>query len=413
MKKKFTFLLILAALNSNAQPCIPNTNSVSFDGFSSQVAISPQTGLDITSTITIEAWINPSSFGFDQAQNSIVCKHGWSSGEGGYVLRCGGSGVLSFNIAGLDPNQIPVSWMEVMSSTNVLTLNTWTHVAGTFDGNEVKCYVNGTLAGSLPFIGTIVPSTSYPLAIGRLADPVWGPDRYFAGLIDEVRIWNRALSETELQSGMNNHIDPTFATGLVSYWRMNEGANATLYDVAGSNNGGLINCTWSTSVPFNAVPSPLVIYMNDSLICYADTDDVYQWYLDGNVIAGATQNIYVPLQNGTYTVEVTSPEGCTVPFITTLMDVSVNEQYQLVNYSLSPNPFSKETVLNIQSKKYTGDASLIVTDIQGRHITEISNIKVSPILNKLPIQMELANGTYFYQLKFGTQIAAKGKMIVE
>src|SRR6185436_9087462 len=163
----------------------------------------------------------------------IVCKHGWSSGEGGFVLRCGGQGELSWNIAGIDVNQIPVNWIELVSPTNALTSNTWMHVAGTFDGTELKCYVNGILQGTVPFAGTIAPSTAYPLAIGRLADPVYGPDRYFAGNIDEVRVWNRALTQTEIQTSMNNHIDPSGATGLVSYWRMNEGTNTTLYDVAG------------------------------------------------------------------------------------------------------------------------------------------------------------------------------------
>ena len=413
MKFFFTLIAIIASLKCQSQPCIPNTNSIQFDGFSSYVSISPQTGFEITSAITIEAWINPTSFGFDQAQNSIVCKHGWSSGEGGFVLRCGGTGQLSFNIAGIDANQIPVSWVELISQTNVLTLNTWMHVAGTFDGFEMKCYVNGNLAGTSSFTGSIAPSLSYPLAIGRLADPVWGPDRYFAGSMDEVRIWNRALSQAELQSGMNNHIDPTTATGLVSYWRMNEGSGSTLYDVAGTNNGGLISCTWNGYIPFNAVPSPSVTYINYTLICYADTADLYQWYFNGNLIGGATQSIYVPLQNGTYTVEVTSPEGCIVPFSTTLMDVSVNAQEQPVNYSLYPNPFSTVTTLSIQSKKYTGDASLIITDLQGRQILEIRDIPVSTVLNQVPIRIALASGTYFYQLRFEDSMAGNGKMIVE
>lgn len=413
MKKNLTLILLLAALSSQSQPCIPNTNSVQFDGFSSQVSISPQTGLDITTTVTIEAWIAPASFGIDQAQNSIVCKHGWSSSEGGFVLRCGGQGVLSFNIAGIDPNQIPVSWREVTSSANALTLNTWTHVAGTFDGNELKCYVNGNLEGTLSFIGTIAPSTAYPLALGRLADPVYGPDRYFDGVMDEVRIWNRALSQAELQAGMNNHIDPTTVTGLVSYWRMNEGANSTLYDVAGTNNGGLISCTWSSWVPFNAVPSPTINYTNDTLFCIVDTAVSYQWSLNGNIIPGAIFSTYVPLQNGTYTVDVTSPEGCDGTFSITLLDVSVNEQEQLVNYSLDPNPFSNTTLLSIQSEKYSGEASLLIMDLQGRQVGEINNLEVSTVLNKVPIKVDLASGTYFYQLRFGNQVAGNGKMIVE
>jgi hypothetical protein len=414
MKKLITQVFLFFSLHVCAQPCIPNTNSILFDGVSSYVTISPQAGFDITTAITIEAWINPSSFGFDQAQNSIVCKHGWSSGEGGYVLRCGGTGQLSFNIAGIDVNQIPVSWVELISSANALTANTWMHVAGTFDGTELKCYVNGNLEGTTAFTGTIAPSTAYPLALGRLADPVYGPDRYFAGSMDEVRVWNRALSQTEIQSGMNNHIDPSTATGLVSYWRMNEGTNATVYDVAGTNNGGMVNCSWDTQVPFNAVPTtPVITYFNDTLTSSAAIGN--QWYLDGNAIGGATQITLLPLQNGLYTVEVTSPEGCSI-MSTGLMitDVLVHELKNQVHFSVVPNPFADKATIEITSPQSSGTASLKVTDVQGRVVMDINNIEVTSSQIKIPLdKANLISGIYFYELCLDGNQAGLGKFIVE
>jgi len=414
MKKIFTLFLTLFAVHVQSQPCISNTNSIQFDGSSSYVSISPQSGLDITSTITIEAWINPSSFGFNSAQNSIVCKHGWSAGEGGFVLRCGGTGELSFNIAGIDANQVPVSWVEVFSTINVLPLNTWSHVAGTFDGLELKCYVNGILQGNVAFTGTIAPSTSYPLALGRLSDPVWGPDRLFAGGMDEIRIWSRALSQAELQSGMSNHIDPAGATGLVSYWRMNEGINADVIDVAGTNNGLMNLCTWDMQVPFNAVPPvPVITYMNDTLTSSAPIGN--QWYLDGVLIIGSTQITCVPLQNGIYSVEVTSPQGCEVMSADfSVTDVSITEHINPVQLTVYPNPFTDNATIEIASLQSTGTATLKINDLVGRTVLQIDNINVTSSQIKIPLDRKnLVSGIFIYELNFSGKTAVTGKLVVE
>jgi len=414
MKKLFTIILSVCAFQLFAQPCIPNTNSVQFDGFSAYVSISPQTGLDITTTLTIEAWIKPSAFGFTSAQNSIVCKHGWSSGEGGFVLRCGGSGELSFNIGGVDTNNVNVSWVEAASNLNALLLNTWTHVAATFDGYVLNCYINGNLAGSTPFRGTIAASTNYPLAIGQLADPVWGPDRFFSGSIDEVKVWNRALSQAEIQAGMNNHIDPTSVTGLVSYWRMNEGANATIYDVAGTNNGTMVNSTWDTSVPFNAVP-PTPVVTSFGGILYSSATSGNQWWLGGTMLAGETQDSLIPLQNGVYTVEVTSPEGCsTMSAQFTVTDVGVNEMAGFESVSVYPNPVPVNSTIEISSPNYSGIAGLSVTDFQGKKRCDIKNIPVSVAPVKINLdRITLCSGIYFYELKFADGKTKRGKLVVE
>jgi len=413
MKVFSTISCALISVFVNAQPCIPNTNSIQFDGASSYVTISPQTGLDITATVTIEAWIKPASFGFNSAQNSIVCKHGWSSGEGGFVLRCGGTGELSFNIGGVDTNGVNVSWVEVFSATNVLSLNTWSHVAGTFDGSVLKCYVNGVVVGTTVFAGSIAPSNAYPLAIGRLADPVWGPDRYFSGSMDEVRVWNRALSDVEIQGGMNNHIDPASASGLVSYWRMNEGAGSTVYDVASANNGGTVFCSWDTSVPFNAVPAvPVITYNGGTLYSSAPVGN--QWYLGGTAIGGATQNSFTPLQNGVYEVEVTSAQGCsTMSAQFTVIDVGVHMTGDEVAVHMAPAPLQDNSTLEINSLHDLGKSKLIITDLTGRKMRELSFSIISGT-TKIPLERnEFRRGIYFFEIQTARGIFSTGKIVVD
>ena len=78
-----------------------------------------------------------------------------------------------------------------------LPLDTWTHLAATYDGATLRLYVDGSLAGSVAATGAIATSAG-ALRIG--GNTLWG--EYFQGLIDEVRVYNRALSQAELQADM-------------------------------------------------------------------------------------------------------------------------------------------------------------------------------------------------------------------
>jgi Concanavalin A-like lectin/glucanases superfamily len=75
----------------------------------------------------------------------------------------------------------------------------WTHEALTYDGTTLRLYINGVLAISQARTGTILAGGTNPLWIGGNSPH----GEYSQGLIDEVRIYNRALSQTEIQSDMN------------------------------------------------------------------------------------------------------------------------------------------------------------------------------------------------------------------
>ena len=87
------------------------------------------------------------------------------------------------------------------AGTAAVALNTWTHLAVTFDGSTLRMFVNGVQVSSASVAGSMGASTG-PLRIG--GDSVWG--EYFKGQIDEVRIYNRALSPGEIQTDMNTPI---------------------------------------------------------------------------------------------------------------------------------------------------------------------------------------------------------------
>jgi len=121
----------------------------------------------------------------------------------------------------------------------------WHHVAGTVDGqNSTKLYVDGVLRESSH--GNPLPAELSGIAIGaRLG----GGDR-LKGDIDEVSIWNRALSQAEIQANMNKSLTGNEG-GLVGYWPFEEGSGTTTADRTPNNNNGALsgNPTWTTWTP--------------------------------------------------------------------------------------------------------------------------------------------------------------------
>ena len=96
------------------------------------------------------------------------------------------------NTGGIDVN---------VTGTSALALNTWTHLAVTYDGSNARLYVNGGQVGVAAATGAL-RSTGNPLTIG--GNNVWG--EWFAGQIDDVRIYNRALSAGEIATDMTTPV---------------------------------------------------------------------------------------------------------------------------------------------------------------------------------------------------------------
>ena len=92
-----------------------------------------------------------------------------------------------------------VNGVQRAISGNIVTANVWNHVVGVYDGNEIRLYVNGVLAGSSAHTGDFVAANpNRRLAIGR--PNYTGPPRphAFTGRADEVRLYRRALGLNEI-----------------------------------------------------------------------------------------------------------------------------------------------------------------------------------------------------------------------
>jgi hypothetical protein len=111
----------------------------------------------------------------------------------------------------------------------------WAHLAATYDGSTLRLYVNGTQVGTDIVTGTMAPSTG-PLRIG--GNSLW--DEWFAGLIDNVRIYNRTLSPTEIATDMKTPVASGAPAGLVASYSFDEGSGTRAADLSGHGNDGLL-----------------------------------------------------------------------------------------------------------------------------------------------------------------------------
>ncbi len=212
----------------------PNTvgTALNFDGTNDYVNCGNASSLNIPGSITIEAWINADTWNANYWEGTIVSKE--TTNFFGYTLRCGNNGILSFVVGAGG------AWHEIHSAP-VMSTGRWNYVVGVYDGATMSVYVNGVVEGLQSLSGAIGISTQ-SLLIGN--SPGY-PTRFFDGKIDEVRLFNVARTEAQIQSDMCNTLTGA-ETGLVSYWQFNNGSGTTLTDVVASSNGTLVNMDAAT-----------------------------------------------------------------------------------------------------------------------------------------------------------------------
>lgn len=169
-----------------------NGNALTFDGLNDMVTIADAAVLDVT-RVSLMAWVRPTSLG---DWRTAIIKESPASG-------------LAYALYAEDQASRPAAYVNLGGNdreargTAALAVNTWTHIAMTFDGANLRVYVNGVLVRTQAFSGNIVTS-NLPLRVG--GNNVWG--EFFAGQIDDVRVYNRALSLAEVQASMNAAVTP-------------------------------------------------------------------------------------------------------------------------------------------------------------------------------------------------------------
>ena len=160
--------------------------ALSFDGVNDSVRINDANDIDLTTGMTLEAWVRPTVLG--NSWRTVLLKE--QTGHMTYALYASTDN-------GRPTGQAYVGGERNARATAALPVNTWTHLATTYDGANLRLYVNGTQAATTALSGAMAVSTG-PLKVGGNA--LWS--EWFAGLIDDVRVYDRALSATEIQGDM-------------------------------------------------------------------------------------------------------------------------------------------------------------------------------------------------------------------
>lgn len=172
----------------------------SFDGIDDNVRIPFNPIFNSHNALTLEAWVFPVAF-----PSSTVTFFGkWDSVDGldqrSYAFNVDAGGTVTFyiNTDGSHEN------FQTITSSNNVPLNTWSHVAGVYDGSTMKVYVNGELRGQKAYSGGIFVGTA-DVSIGAIASggPPGQSAGNFTGRVDEPAIYNRALSASEIQAIFN------------------------------------------------------------------------------------------------------------------------------------------------------------------------------------------------------------------
>jgi hypothetical protein len=156
---------------------------LSFDGVNDWVTVADAPSLDLTTAMTLEAWVRPSALG--TTWRTVVLKE--QPAQLVYALYAG------TDTASRPSANVFTNADHGLLGPSALTTNTWTHLAMTWDQSTVRLYVNGVQVSSAALSGTARTSDS-PLRIGGNA--IW--PEWFNGIIDEVRVYNRALTAAEV-----------------------------------------------------------------------------------------------------------------------------------------------------------------------------------------------------------------------
>ncbi len=162
-------------------------SALMFNGSNALVTIPDAPGLRLTTGMTLEAWVNPSVV--SSAWRDVIFK-----GDDNYYLEA--TSPTSKRPAG-------GGTFGKAYGTSALATNAWTHLAATYDKVKLCLYVNGTQVSSASRTASIATSAN-PLQIG--GDSIYG--QYFQGVIDDVRVYNRALTQAEIKTDMTTPVTP-------------------------------------------------------------------------------------------------------------------------------------------------------------------------------------------------------------
>ncbi|MFN3529759.1 MAG: LamG-like jellyroll fold domain-containing protein [Bacteroidia bacterium] len=446
MTKRF---LLVACIYSTALFAQPQ-NALDFDGFDDYVETPAASGLLTGNNgFSMSCWVNPinTNPAFPNFDGIIGFRNDLNADF--YIIQLSST---QFEARLRNENN------QVFTITSpTVQLNTWQHLALVYNGTQLRFYHNGQLNQSISASGSISNST-VAFRIGRISFQIY--DFNFNGQIDEVGLWSRALSDTEVNCIYRQKINNPMP-GLTHYYSMDQGlagginnSITSLTDQAGTLNGWLygfsLNGTTSNFVTgtaqvtmvsdticpgeiyslggqnFNQAGNYTVllpatqgcdstIYLQlaeqiintsvqqnrDTLVATNLLATAWRW-LDCNnnfsPINGANAAEFIAQANGSYAVEITQINCKDTSNCVQVSTVGLSETSGIPELRLYPNPANKWLHLYL-STEISGN--IHIHDVQGRLIKRMILLNQVPILDI----SDLTPGVYILSIEGNNQIS--------
>jgi len=374
-----------------------NSYALQFDGIDDYVAVPNDPSLNLYTGMTIEAWINITT---TDGPHTFVAKWNDNTNDHSYIFKdWDDSDELSIELSKNFHNDLCA-----LQSRAPLPINTWTHVATTFDGQVVKLYMNGQEENTLVIQGTIRNSQT-GLLIGALY--TWGGIfQHLSGMMDEIRIWNYARSPQEINDFMYTELSG-IEQGLAAYWQFNEGTGDSTFDNSlNENNGGLhgnmdwvqseapIGNYWITCIPQKCICKP---DSSQKIIVSIDGTKIIHNQYDTKIMITSNDPSQSVILIPIYIAVVTRTEH--------VLNAALPTSFELKqNY---PNPFNPSTTITFSLPK-SAFVTLKIHNLLGEEVATLVAEERAAGIHKFSWDVGgLASGVYLYRLEAGEFVQTK------
>jgi hypothetical protein len=263
MKKAIVLSIAVVIFSASYVSADLAGNALVFDGLDDFVRIPDAPHLGGMSGLTVEAWFMSKD---TSRWNPIVTKSDGiavmtdRSYELALASSTSGSSWATFTGSS--------GWTWLYGSTPPVSVNQWTHIAATYDSTEgsARLYFNGNLtlstttdAGGFPISGLIRDSRE-DLILGAILANAYRGATFSFGMMDEVRMWNYARSESQIGQNFNKLLNPT-ENGLIGYWNFDENSGTQVIDSSSFHDNGIISGAIRTTSTAPIVPEPCTLLL--------------------------------------------------------------------------------------------------------------------------------------------------------
>ncbi len=346
--------------------------ALKFDGSSSWVSVADNAGLDPT-VVSVFAWVKRNG---NQTWSEIVSKHTGSAVSGYQLEFYNTSNDLGAYIRGSEGGGVDYD------SGYQIPDNTWTHVGFTYDGSTLHFYANGSAVGSPQSCTNCLAADSRVMGIGVNTSGYPSLSGFFSGSIDDVRVYNRALSASEVQQlyglGAGTHINTSsanlqsgssLASGLMGLWTFDGSdiSGSTVYDLSGNGNNGTNNGA-----------TPTIGKLGQAL--KFDGSSSYVSLPDASSFGSGTWSIgaWIKLPSSGNTVQVIYAQQDNILFVysgnTVMFQTNADNSYATLVSSATLLSNTWYYVVAVHSGGSAGQTKLYVNGVQGDDGTAIPNL---------------------------------------